>query len=127
MAWKEDGQYEGRRLWINAKEQGAYTFPEFVEYVKQNETRLAPFYETGLQAAKLMWAISPPAEPSEDERLAASKFGEAVSKRRCCSHSRWNNRAFTFSETLAYTEVCGLRQPKGTDIETARSIWNLMF
>jgi len=123
VAWKEDGQYEGRRLWIHAKDKGAYTFPEFVDYVKAKKTRLAPFHETGLVAAKLMWAMAAPEGASEEEVAKACEFAKAAEERRCWSQNGFNQIAFSFSQCVTFIEARGLRHEQKTDIETARAKW----
>lgn len=123
VAWKEDGQYEGRRLWNLSKDHGAYTFPEFVDYVHKNETKLEPFGETGITAAKFMWALAAPEGASQEELAKARAFAQAVEERRCWSQAGTNPTAFSFSQCLTWIEARGLRHQDKTDIETARAKW----
>jgi len=124
-AWKEDSQYCGRRQWVTGSDGGSYTFKEFVDFVHERKFISKPFGETGLVAAKILWAKSAPEEGGVEAAEAARQAEVAMGERRCWSPGHPNTTLYTFADVLAFVEARGLTQKGRTDIEEVLGRWGL--
>lgn len=122
-AWKTDGQFGGRRRWAFAKDPNFYTFEEFVAFVNKEGFKCKPFGESGLVAAKLLWASSVQEGAGLEEERAVLCLAKALSQKRLFSASGPNKTLYSFTEMLAFVEARKLRVKGKTDVETALFRW----
>lgn len=117
-AWKTDGQYVGRRHWIadKDKELKYYTFEEFLQFVEAKGVKGKWFGETGIIAAKLLWAISWEEGASDRAKGDIACLAKAMDSRRPYVASD-RSGGYTFSEMLSFMEARAIRWPGKTEIE----------
>jgi len=121
VSWKEDSQYEGKRRWILNADPEFYSFAQFVSFVKDKGFTFRPHGESGIVAAKMIWATSVPEGITNEELDATKWFARTLKQKRPWSQS--NPVLYTFSELLAFIEARGLCTPGKGSIECARAKW----
>lgn len=121
VSWREDRQYEGKRRWILGNDPEFYSFPQFVSFVQDTGFTFRPYGESGLIAAKMLWATSVTERFTNEEFHATTRFASSLSGKRPWSKS--NPVLYTFSELLAFIEARGLCTPGKGSIESARAKW----
>eukprot|EP00746_Dinoflagellata_sp_MGD_P147458 gnl/MRDRNA2_/MRDRNA2_79796_c0_seq1.p1 gnl/MRDRNA2_/MRDRNA2_79796_c0~~gnl/MRDRNA2_/MRDRNA2_79796_c0_seq1.p1 ORF type:complete len:555 (-),score=117.51 gnl/MRDRNA2_/MRDRNA2_79796_c0_seq1:49-1665(-) len=122
-SWKEDPQFSGKRTWIRDRTNKFWTFEQFVDFTRENKVKTV-YGESGILAAKVMWAEAVKEGATEEDYKAVSKFASSIKKRRAFGKKSLQGPLYSFGQMLSFIEARELSSLGKDGLEGCILRWN---